>query len=211
MEEVSSQSQETEVTSDDGSPTRAAARGLRTRKQVVYNEKVMAKRASTDSDDDDEKDDGKNDDDDGFDDDVDDEARRLPLELWTDGETDGRTSAATDGGESSSGVAGHELFGFKQMKRKDALTKTVSYSTSAAQKEREAAEEGLSTPKKREKEDRKVGVLFVCLLYLFVHSLDHFHSQARSLIHSVFPSFIHSFIHLFIHSFIPSFIHSLIH
>ena len=36
------------ASSEDSSPSRAAARGLRHRAKVVYNEKQLAKRASTD-------------------------------------------------------------------------------------------------------------------------------------------------------------------
>ena len=53
METSSQESQPDSVTSEDASPTRVG-RGLRERKKVVYNEKKMAKKASTDSSDEDE-------------------------------------------------------------------------------------------------------------------------------------------------------------
>jgi len=159
METSSQESQPDNLSSEDTSPTRGN-RGLRERKKVVYNEKKMAKKASTDSSD--EDDDGEMNDDDLMDDDeVDEEAKRRPMELWAEGESAkeevSTEDASQDSKASSGAVTGHELFGFKKTKRKDALVKTVAYSTNAARSESEAAmeEKGTATPKKVRTEDVK--------------------------------------------------------
>ena len=148
MESSSQESQLDSVistqSSEDASPTRSG-RGLRERKKVVYNERKMAVKATTESSDESEPDDDKEA---ALDDDeVDEEARWRPLELWTEGESTSTTEEASQ--DSKSGVTGHELFGFKQSKRKDALIKTVTYSTNAARSESEAEKSGNpGTPKK---------------------------------------------------------------
>lgn len=102
----------------------------------------MAKRASTDSDDDEEDEIDTNDDDD-----VDDEAKRKPLELW------GTDEEASETAGPAGAVSGQSVFGFKQIKRKDALTRTVSYSTAAALKDRESQEEVRTPTKTGQKAD----------------------------------------------------------
>ena len=158
---MESSSQPDSVCSEDSSPSRSG-RGLRDRKKVVYNEKVMSKRASTDSSDDDDDDKEKDEALDDDDDDVDEEARRKPLELWTDGETTSTQETCSSAADSKGGgVTGHELFGFKTMKRKEALAKSVTYSTNAARSESEAAaaaaaaleEKSNLTPKKGRSND----------------------------------------------------------